>query len=124
MKKSESYEQMHLCGKRNEEIRKEAKRLAVWDLQNQHLCGERYVGDMHEDGAIHYYGDSTVQYTDENGITHIEAEELIIRHSSPYVFRVSDEYHQLYIDHYYDGGDYTSTDGEDASRKSGESSNQ
>ena len=41
--------------------------------------------------------------------------ERIIRPANPYVFRVRDEYHQLYINHYYDGEDYTSDDSDDYS---------
>ena len=42
-------------GMKNEEIRQGSQRMAVWDLHIQHLYGERYVGDMHTDGTIHYY---------------------------------------------------------------------
>ena len=38
-----------------------------------------------------------------------------IKPANPYVFRVRDEYHQLYINHYYDGEDYTSDDSDDYS---------
>ena len=39
-------------------------------------------------------------------------DERIIRPADPYVFRVRDEYHQLFIDHYYDGEDSTSAEAE------------
>ena len=79
---------------------------------------------MHEDGTIHYYADEWIEYYDDNGMKNIEQSERIIRVNDPYVFRVRDEYHQLFIEHYYDGEDYTSSDGEDASIESEDSSNQ
>ena len=39
-------------GMKNEEIRLESQRMAVWDLHIQQLCGERYVGDMYTDDTI------------------------------------------------------------------------
>lgn len=128
----ETYEQLHECGMRNDEIRQEAQRLAVWDLQSQHLCGERYVGGMHKDGTIHYYDDENrIEYQDEHGMIHSVPGERIIRPNDPYVFRVRDEYHQLFIDRYYNGEDYASNcsedasnDGEDTSMESEDSSNQ
>ena len=36
--------------------------------------------------------------------------EHIIRPANPYVLRVSDGYHELFIKHYYDGADYVSDD--------------
>ena len=98
----EHYEVMHDGnGMRNEEIRLESQRLAVWDLHTQHLRGERYVGNMHTDGTIHYFEPP-----------HTVDDERIIRLADPYVFRVRDEYHQLFIDHYYDGEDYASAESE------------
>ena len=72
------------------------------DLHIQRLCGERYVGDMHTDGTIYYYKSPHV----------VPGGERFIRLVDPYVFRVRDEYHQLFIDHYYDGEDYTSAEAE------------
>ena len=56
---------------------------------------------MHTDGTIHYFEPP-----------HTVDDERIIRLADPYVFRVRDEYHQLFIDHYYDGEDYTSAESE------------
>ena len=53
----------------------------------------------------------------------MEQTDRIIRVNDPYVFRVRDEYHQLFIGHYYDGEDYTSDDDENASTESDDSSN-
>ena len=59
---------------------------------------------MYTDGTIHYYE-----------LTHtVPDDERNIRPSDPYVFRVRDEYHQLFIDHYYDGEDCTSAEAEDS----------
>ena len=73
------------------------------DLHIQRLCGERYVGDMHTDGTIHYFETS-----------HTDNDERIIRPVDPYVFRVRDEYHQIFIDHYYDGEEYTKSESDDS----------
>ena len=85
----------------NEQIKREAQNLAVWDLQGQHFFGDRYdarrVGNMYKDGTVHYQGIK-------------EGNEFIITPADPYVFRVSDEYHELFINHYYDGADYVSED--------------
>ena len=98
----EEYEYFHDGnGMTNEQIKREAQNLAVWDLQGQHFFGDRYdarrVGNMYKDGTVHY-----------QGIT--EGNEFIITPADPYVFRVSDEYHELFINHYYDGADYVSED--------------
>ena len=53
--------------------------------------------------------DGTILYTEP---PHTVDDERIIRPADPYVFRVRDEYHQLFIDHYYDGEDYTSAESE------------
>ena len=55
---------------------------------------------MYKDGILHYY------------VTHIidGDAERIIRPADPYVFRLSDGYHELFIKHYYDGADYVSDD--------------
>ena len=37
-------------------------------------------------------------------------DKRIIRPANPSVFRVSDTYHQLYIDYFYDSEDYIETD--------------
>ena len=37
-------------------------------------------------------------------------DERIITLADPYVFRVSDTYHQLYIDYFYNSEDYVDTD--------------
>ena len=79
---------------------------------------------MHEDDTIHYYADDWIEYYDDDGMKRMEQTDRIIRVNDPYVFRVRDEYHQLFIGHYYDGEDYTSGDGEDASIESEDSSNQ
>jgi hypothetical protein len=101
----ERYEDMHYGnGMKNEEIRQESQSLAVWDLHRQHLCGGRYVGDMYRDGTIHYF---------EHDSSYTMDEERIIRLDDPYVFRVRDDYHQLFIDHYFDGADVTSSEPED-----------
>ena len=86
---------------KNEHIWRESQRVAIWDLHIQHLCGERNVGDMQMDG--------TILYTEP---PHTVDDERIIRPADPYVFRVRDEYHQLFIDHYYDGEDYTGAESE------------
>ena len=52
---------------------------------------------MQEDGMVLYH---VAPYT--------AADERFIRPAHPYVFRVNEEYHQLFIDHYYDGEDYIS----------------
>ena len=74
----------------DDEIRQEAQGLAVWDLQNQHFFsdGARRVGDMYLDGTVHFY--VALWMVDD---------EQIIRPADPYVFRVSDTYHQPYIDY-------------------------
>ena len=46
-------------------------------------------------------------------------DERIIRPADPYVFRVRDEYHQLFIDHYYDGEDYTSPESDGSAESDG-----
>ena len=51
---------------------------------------------MYEDGTVHYYP--------------VSGGERMIRPANPYVFRVSDGYHELFIDRYYDGADYVSDD--------------
>ena len=57
----ERYEELHDPENelKNEEIRQESQRLVVWDLrirdQNQYFHWERYVGDMQENGIIHYF---------------------------------------------------------------------
>ena len=51
---------------------------------------------MYEDGTVHYHP--------------VSGDEQIIRPANPYVFRVSDGYHELFINHYYDGADYVSED--------------
>ena len=79
--------------------------MAVWDLHRQHICGGTYVGDMNMDGTIHYF---------EHDSSYAMDDERVIRLDDPYVFRVRDEYHQLFIDHYFDGADYTSSEPEDS----------
>ena len=64
--------------------------MAVWDLQSQRLSGERFIGDLYDDGTIHYY---VSPYT--TGCERI----IRARATDPYIFRVRDEYHQLYIDY-------------------------
>jgi len=49
---------------------------------------------MYEDGTVHYHP--------------VSGDEQIFRPANPYVFRVSDGYHELFINHYYDGADYVS----------------
>ena len=98
----EEYEYFHDGnGMANEEIKRKAQNLAVWDLQGQHFFGDRFdarrVGNMYKDGTVHYQGIR-------------EGNEFIITPADPYVFRVSDEYHELFINHYYDGADYVSED--------------
>ena len=98
----EHYELLHDGnGMKNEHIWRESQRVAIWDLHIQHLCGERNVGDMQMDG--------TILYTEP---PHTVDDERIIRPADPYVFRVRDEYHHLFIDHSYDGEDYTSAESE------------
>ena len=74
---------------KNDKIRRESQRLAIWDLHIQHLCGERYVDEMYTGGTIHYYEPPHV----------VPDDEWIIRLGDPYVILVRDEYHQLFIDH-------------------------
>jgi hypothetical protein len=111
----ERYENMHYGnGMKNEDIRQESQRLAVWDLHRQHLCGGTYVGDMYMDGTIHYF---------EHDGSYTMDDERIIRLDDPYVFRVRDEYHQLFIDHYFDGADCTSESEKSAESDDSEESN-
>ena len=96
----EEYEYFHDGnGMTNEQIRQEAQNLAVWDLQGQHFFGDRFdarrVANMCTDGTVHYQGIA-------------EGNEFTITPADPYVFRVSDGYHELFINHYYDGADYVS----------------
>ena len=87
----EHYEDFYCgCGMTDEESKEEAQRMAVWNLQSQHLSGERYIGNLYDDGTIHYW---VSPYT--------TADQRTIRASAadPYIFRVRDEYHQLYIDY-------------------------
>ena len=105
----EHYELLHDGnGMKNEHIWRESQRVAIWDLHIQHLCGERNVGDMQMDG--------TILYTEP---PHTVDDERIIRPADPYVFRVRDEYHQLFIDHYYDGEDYTSPESDGSAESDG-----
>ena len=92
-------------GVKNEVIRKAFQRLAIWDIEKQHLSGKRYFGDMQENGIISYC----------EVMKDYSCESRTIKPANPYVFRVRDEYHQLYINHYYDGEDYTSDDSDDYS---------
>ena len=103
----------------NEEIRLASQSLAVWGLHAQHFLGERCaarcVGEMYEDGTIHY---------DEPPYT-VEDERIITSEDLPddlHVFRVRDEYHQLFIGHYYDGYDDTSAESEDTAESDDPSS--
>ena len=95
----EEYEYFHDGnGMTNEQIKQEAQNVAVWDLQGQHFFGRRFdargIGSMYEDGTVHYHP--------------VSGDEQIFRPANPYVFRVSDGYHELFINHYYDGADYVS----------------
>ena len=54
---------------------------------------------MHQDGTAHFY---VAPWT--------VGDERITRPADPYAFRVSDTYHQLYIDYFYDSEDYLETD--------------
>ena len=92
-------------GVKNEVIRKAFQRLAIWDIEKQHLSGKRYFGDMQENGIISYC----------EVMKDYSCESRTIKPANPYVFRVRDEYHQLYINHYYDGEDSTSDDSDDYS---------
>ena len=70
---------------------------------------------MYEDGTIHY---------DEPPYT-VEDERIITSEDLPddlQVFRVRDEYHQLFIGHYYDGYDDTSAESEDTAESDDPSS--
>ena len=69
---------------------------------------------MGECGFCRYYFDHDSSYAMD--------EERIIRLDDPYVFRVSDEYHQLFIGHYYDGYDDTSGESEDTAESDDPSS--
>ena len=55
---------------------------------------------MYKDGTVYYHVHAI---TEDSG-------ERIIRPADPYVFRVSDGHHELFIKHYYDGADYVSDD--------------
>ena len=97
----EEYEYLHDGnGMTNEQIKREAQNLAVWDLQGQHFFGRRFdvrrVGNTYEDGTVHCHP--------------VSGDEHIIRPPNPYVFQISDGYHELFIKHYYDGADYVSDD--------------
>ena len=53
----EEYEYFHDGnGMTNEQIKREAQNLVVWDLQGQHFFGDRYdarrVGNMYKDGTL------------------------------------------------------------------------
>ena len=96
----EEYEYFHDGnGMTKEQIKQEAQNLAVWDLQGQHFFGDRFdarrVANMCTDGTVHYQGIA-------------EGNEFTITPADPYVFRVTDGYHELFINHYYDGADYVS----------------
>ena len=78
-----------------------AQRMVAWDLQSQHFFddGARRVGEMYPDGTAHF---DVAPYTVND--------ERIIRLADPDVVRVSDTYHQLYIDYFYNSEDYADTD--------------
>ena len=63
---------------------------------------------MHTDGTINYFE-----------APYASKDERIVRIDDPYVFRVRDEYHQLFIDHYYDGEDYTSPESDGSAESDG-----
>ena len=54
---------------------------------------------MHQDGTAHFY---VAPWT--------VGDERITRPADPYAFRVSDTYHQFYIDYLYNSEDYVETD--------------
>ena len=102
----ERYEYFHDGnGMTADEIRHASQEIAVWDLQSQHFFedGARRVGEVYPDGTIHF---DVAPYTVND--------ERIIRLPDPYVFRVSDTYHQLYIDYFYNSeyfyNNYVDTD--------------
>ena len=78
----ERYESLYAgCGMTDDESKEEAQRMAVWDLQSQRLSGERFIGDLYDDGTIHYY---VSPYT--TGCERI----IRARATDPYIFRVRD----------------------------------
>ena len=96
------YEDLHDGnGMTVDEIRHEAQRMAVWDIQSQHFFddGARRVGELYPDGTVHF-----------DVVPNMVNDERIIRLADPDVFRVSDTYHQLYIDYFYNNEDYVETD--------------
>ena len=40
------------CGMTDVEAKEYGQRMAVWNLRSQHLCGESFLGDLHDDGTI------------------------------------------------------------------------
>ena len=84
-----------------DEISHAAQRMVVWDRQSQHFFddGARRVGELYPDGTVHF-----------DVVPNMVNDERIIRLADPYVFRVSDTYHQLYIDYFYNSEDYVETD--------------
>ena len=98
----ERYEHFHDGnGMTVDEISNAAHRIAVWALQSQHFFedGARRVGEVYPDGTMHF---DVALYTVND--------ERIIRLADPDVVRVSDTYHQLYIDYFYNSEDYVETD--------------
>ena len=61
--------------------------------------GARRVSNMYQDGIVNFH---VAPYSVDD--------KRIIRPANPSVFRVSDTYHQLYIDYFYDSEDYLETD--------------
>ena len=49
-------------------------------------------------------------------------DERIITLDDPYIFWLSEEYHELFIDHYYDDEDYTSAESDDKAESDDSSS--
>ena len=98
----ERYEYFHDGnGMTVDEISHAAQRMVVWDRQSQHFFddGARCVGELYPDGTVHF-----------DVVPNMVNDERIIRLADPYVFRVSDTYHQLYIDYFYNSEDYVDTD--------------
>ena len=98
----ERYEHFHDGnGMTVDEISHAAQRMVVWDRQSQHFFddGARRVGELYPDGTVHF-----------DVVPNMVNDERIIRLADPDVVRVSDTYHQLYIDYFYNSEDYVETD--------------
>ena len=89
----EKYEEWYYgCGMTARECRKLGQRIAVWNMEKQHLDEQkRYDGTVRKDGTIDYY---SVPTDDEHIMSKKE-----VRAADPYIFRIQDGYHKIYTDY-------------------------